>query len=151
MTSKGMDYRLSVIWKSDLTDKMKRSYFKSILLSGYTTWTLTKRMEKKHDGNLTSNIEQILAAVPHKQQLYGHLPPITKIIQIRRTRHAGNCWRSRDKLVSDVLLLTSSHGRAKAGRPVRIYIQQLCADTECSLKDLTEAINDREELGFGEG
>ncbi len=25
---------------------------------------------------------------------YGHLPPITKTIQVRRTRHAGHCWRS---------------------------------------------------------
>ena len=37
--------RLSIIWKSDLTDKMKRSFFQaavvSILLYGCTTWTLT--------------------------------------------------------------------------------------------------------------
>ena len=37
--------KLSVIWKSDLTDKMKRSFFQaavmSILLYGCTTWTLT--------------------------------------------------------------------------------------------------------------
>ena len=43
--------RLSIIWKSDLTDKMKRSFFQaavvSILLYGCTTWTLTKRLEKK--------------------------------------------------------------------------------------------------------
>ena len=29
--------------------------------------------------------------------------------------------------VSDVLLWIPSHGRAKAGRPVRTYIQQFCA------------------------
>ena len=38
---------LSVIWKSDLTDKMKRSFFQttivSILLYGCTAWTLTKQ------------------------------------------------------------------------------------------------------------
>ena len=49
--------RLSIIWKSDLTDKMKRSFFQaavtSILLYGCTTWTLTKRLEKKLDGNYT--------------------------------------------------------------------------------------------------
>ena len=54
--------RLSVIWKSDLTDKMKRSFFQaavvSILLYGCTTWTLTKRMEKKHDVNNTECCEQ---------------------------------------------------------------------------------------------
>ena len=41
---------------------------------------------------------------PTMHQPYGHLPPITKTIQVRRTRHAGHCWRSRDELISDVLL-----------------------------------------------
>ena len=44
----------------------------------------------------------------------------------------------------DVLLWTPSHGRAKAGRPARTYIQQLCADTGCSIEDLPEAMDDRE-------
>ena len=43
---------------------------------------------------------------PTRHQLYGHLPPITKTIQVRRTRHAGHCWRSKDELISDVLLWT---------------------------------------------
>ena len=48
--------RISVIWKSDLTDKIKRSFFfqaavVSILLYVCTTWTLTKLMEKKLDGS----------------------------------------------------------------------------------------------------
>ena len=84
---------------------------------------------------------------PTKQQLYSHLPPITKTIQVRRTRHAGHCWRSRDELISHVLLWTPSHGRAKAGRPARNYIQQLCADTGCSLEDLPEVMDDREGQG----
>ena len=79
-----------------------------------------------------------------KQQLYGHLPPITKTIIVRRTRHAGSCWRSRDELISDVLW-TSAHGRAKAGRSARTYIQQLGENTEYSPEDLTEAMNNREE------
>ena len=81
---------------------------------------------------------------PTRHQLYGHLPPITKTIQVRRTRHAGHCWRSKDELVSDVLLWTPTYGQAKAGWPARTYIQQLCEDTECNLKDLPEAMNDRE-------
>ena len=144
--------RLSVIWTSDLTDKMKRSFFQaavvSILLYGCTTWTLTKQMEKKLDGNYTRMLRAILNKSlwqrPKKQQLYGHLPPITKIIQIRRTRHAGHCWRSSDELISDVLLWTPSHGRANAGWPARTYIQQLCEDTGRSPEELPEAMNDRE-------
>ena len=81
---------------------------------------------------------------PTKQQLYDHLAPITKTIQVWRTRHAGHCWRSRDKLTSDILLGTPSHGRAKAGWPARTYIQQLNTDTGCSLEDLPGAMDDNE-------
>ena len=47
--------------------------------------------------------------------MFEHLPPITKTIQVRQTRHAGHCWRSRDELISDVLLWTPTYGQAKAG------------------------------------
>ena len=131
---------------------MKRSFFQaavaSRLLYGCTTWTLTKRLEKKLDGNYTRMLRAILNKSwrqhPTRHQLYGHLPPITKTIQVRRTRHAGHCWRSRDELISDVLLWTPTHGCAKAGRPARTYIQQLCEDTGCCSEDLPEAMNGRE-------
>ena len=144
--------KLLVIWKSDLTDKMKRIFFQaavvSILLYGCTTWTLTKRLEKKLDSNYTRMLRAILNKSwrqhPTNHQLYGYLPPIMKTIQVRRTRHAGHCWRSRDELISDVLLWTPSNGRGKAGWPAQTYIQQLCEDTGCSPEDLPEAMNDRE-------
>ena len=82
---------------------------------------------------------------PTKQQLYGHLLPITKTIKVSRTRHAGHCWRSRDELISDDLLWTPSHSQAKTGWPAQTYIQQLCEDTGCSPEDLPEVMNDREE------
>ena len=50
---------------------------------------------------------------PTRRQLYGHLPPITKTIQVRRARHAGHCWRSKDELVSDVLLWTPHMSKQK--------------------------------------
>ena len=81
---------------------------------------------------------------PTRHQLYGHLPPITKTIQVRRTRHAGHCWRSKDELISDVLLWTPTYGQAKAGRPARTYIQQRCEDTGCNPEELPKAMNDRE-------
>ena len=131
---------------------MKLSFFQAMivlkLLYGCTTWMLTKRMEKKFDGNYTRMLQAILnmswTQHPTKHQLYGHLPPITKTIQIRRTRHEGHCWRTRDELISDVLLWTHSHGRAMVGRPARTYILQLCVDTGCSPEDLLEAMDDRE-------
>ena len=81
---------------------------------------------------------------PTRHQLYGHLPPITKTIQVRRTRHAGHCCRSKDELISDVLLWTPTYGQAKAGRPTRTYIQQLCDDTGCNPENLPESMNNRE-------
>ena len=81
---------------------------------------------------------------PTRHQLYGHLPPITKTIQVRRTRHVGHCSRSRDEPIRDVLLWTPTHGRAKAGRPARTYIQQLCEDTGCCPEDLPRTMNDGE-------
>ena len=144
--------KLSVIWKSDLTDKIKRSFFQaavvSILLYGCTKWALTKRMEKKLDGDYTRMLRAILNKSwgQHltKKQLYDHLRPITKTILVRRTRHAGNCWRSKDELINDKLMWTPSHGRAKAGRLVRTYILRLCVDTGCSTEDQPDAIDDRE-------
>ena len=131
---------------------MKCSFFQAavalILLYGCITWTLTKWLEKKLDGNYTRMLWAILNKSwrqhPTRHQLYGHLPPIMKTIKVRRTRHAGHCWRSRDELIRDVLLWTPTYGRAKAGWPAQTYIQQLCEDTGCSPEDLPEAMNDRE-------
>ena len=66
--------RLLIIWKSDLTDKMKRNFFQaavtSIRLYGCTTWTLTKEAREKArrqlHKNVASNLEQVLATTPHK-------------------------------------------------------------------------------------
>ena len=83
--------RLSIIWKSDLTDKMKRSVFQaavvSILLYGCTTWTLAKRLERKLDGNYTRMLRVVLNKSSRQH-------PITKTIQVRRTRHAEKQGRA---------------------------------------------------------
>ena len=56
--------RLSVIWKSDLTDKMKHSFYEAavvvLLLYGCTTCTRTKRMKKKLDSNYIRMLRTIL-------------------------------------------------------------------------------------------
>ena len=100
------------------------------------------------DANKTAG-EKARQQHPTNHQLYGHLPPITKTIQIRWTRHAGHCWRSRDELISDVLLWTPTYGWAKAGRPALTYIHQLCEDMGCSPEDLPEVMNDREKWRKG--
>ena len=99
---------------SDISERVSYLFFT-------ITVTLTKWLEKKLDSSYTRMLQAILNKSwwqhPTRHQLYGHLPPITKTIKVRRARHAGYCWRSRDELISDVLLWNPSHGRAKAGRP----------------------------------
>ena len=135
--------------ETDINTRLAKAAVVSILLYGCTTWMQTKRMEKSLYGNYTRMLRAILNKSwrqhPTKQQLYGHLPPITKTMQVKRTRHAGDSRRSRDELISDVLPWTPSHDRAKAGRPAKTYMQQLCTDTGCSPEDLPEPMNDREE------
>ena len=99
--------------------------------------------------NAASNMNKSWRQHTTKHQLYGHLPPITKTIQFGWTRHAGHCCRTRDVLISDGLLWTPTYGRAKAGWPARIYMQQLCEDTGCSPEDLPEVMNDRVKEGHG--
>ena len=106
-------------------------------------------MEKKLDGNCTRMLRALLNRSwkqhPIKQQLYRHLSPISKTIPIRWTIHAGYCWRSKLELINDVHLWTPSHGRAGVGRPVRTYLQQVCKGTWCSLKDLPNAMDHKDE------
>ena len=121
------------IWKSDLSAKIKRDFFQAVAASvlSYectTTLTLPKRIEKKLDGNYTRMLRAIgnrsWKQHPKQQQLYDHLPPISKTIEVKRTRqtrHAGLCWRSKDELISDTLLWTPTHGRTSVGQSVRIY------------------------------
>ena len=120
--------RLSIIWKSNLTDKMKRNFFLavvvSILLYGCTTWTLTKWLEKKVDGNYTRMLRAImnklLVATPHKALTIRSTYHLSwKTIQARWTRHAGHCWRSK--------------GRAhKSCTPVNLHIWPIKSRTTSS-------------------
>ena len=71
-------------------------------------WMLTKRLKKKQDSNYTRMLRVILNKSwrqhPTRHQLYGHQPPITKTIQVRRTRHTEHCWRTQDTFVGEGVL-----------------------------------------------
>ena len=137
--------RLSVMWKSDLSDKIKHSFFPSSVRINTDIWTLTEHMEKKLEAKNTRMLWAVLnkswKQYLTKQQQYGYLLPITKTIQIRQTGHAGHSWKSKDEFISDIYLWTRSHERATVGWPATTYIQQLCADTGCSLEDLLGAMD----------
>ena len=95
---------------------MKWYHFKTAIISllhyGCTTCRLLKRQNKKLDGNCTRMLRVILKSSwkqhPAKQQLYGHLPPICRTIQVRRQRPEGHRWRKKDKIIRDILLWTST-------------------------------------------
>ena len=106
-------------------------------------------MGRKRDSNCTRMLWAVLNKSwrqhPTKQQLYGHLPLISKTIQIRRARHVGHCWRSKGELISDIPQWTSLYGRARVGWPARTYQQQVCTDTGCNIEDVSKAIDYRDE------
>ena len=60
-------------------------------------------------------------------------------------RLAGNCWRGKDELTSEVLLWTPSDGQERVWGPGRTYLQQLCTDTGCSKEDRPGAMDNRDE------
>ena len=105
----------------------------SILLYDCTAWTLTKCMEKKLDSINTRILRAILNKSSWqdftKEQLYGHLIPIVKTIQVSLTRHARHTPR-------DPFTWTS--------KSARTYILQFSVDTRCSLEFILGVIDDRD-------
>ena len=134
--------RLSVIWKSDLTDKIKRSFLEAVdtaiwmhymdanLMYGEKAW---QELHKNAAKILNKSCRQH----PKKQQLYDH--PSRKLSKLYEPD-----MRNKDELISDILLWTPLHGLANARRPARTYIQQLCANAGYNLKDLPGAKYDRD-------
>ena len=124
----------------------------SILLYGGTKWTLTKCIEKKLDGNCTRMLWAVLNKSwqqhPTKQQLYGHLPHISKTIQLRWIRQY---WRRKDELISNIFLWIPTHEHASDGQPARTYLHQLCADTWYSLENLLGGMDNRNKWRHSQG
>ena len=115
----------------------------SVLTYRCTTWTLTKCIDKKVDGDYT----KMLCAVSNKsrkQHLNGNLPPISQTIEERQSRHDGHCGRSKEELISDVLIWTPTHRHTSVGQPARTYINQLCVESWCSLEDLLGVVYDKD-------
>ena len=143
--------RLKVIWKSNLSEEIKKNFFRavveSVLLYGSSAWTLTKKLESKLDGTYTRMLCAVLnihwSSHPTIVRLYGNLPRVSTILKERRTRFAGHCYRSKEEIISDVLLWTPAHGTCKAGRPHKTYVKQLMEDTNCPLEDLPQSMQDR--------
>ena len=80
----------------------------------------------------------------NEHQLYGHLPPISPAIQVRRARRTEHNWWFKDGLKNDVLLWITTQGHTNVGRLAKTYMHQLSVDTGCCLEDSSEVIGDRD-------
>ena len=118
--------RLSVIWKSDLSDKMERIFFQaavmSILLYGCTTCTLTKRMKKKLDANCAGMLRALLkknpgSNIPQNRSYTATYRPSLKPSKLDEQGMRGSVRRSKDELIRSIFLWTSSQRWAGVRRP----------------------------------
>ena len=66
---------------------------------------------------------------PTNIRLYGNIPPLTRIIRLRRTRFSSHFYRSEEQIMKYLLLWTPNHGITKVGRPRTTYVKQLYDDT----------------------
>ena len=116
----------------------------SVLLYGCTTWTLIKCMKKKLDRNhtwiLCAALNKYWKQHLTKQQLHGHLPPISQTIQVWQASIARHCWWSKDEHI-----WSRSPEHTSVGQPAKTYIHQLCADTGYCLVDFPSVIAERNE------
>ena len=104
--------------------------------------TAREKARRQLPKNVLSNTEQVLAATPHKASTirppashHENYPSQTN--QTRRTLLEKQEWAPQWCTTMD-----PPYGRAKAGRPARTYIHQLCEYMGCSPEDLPEAMND---------
>ena len=81
-----------------------------------------------------ANLNKSWGQHPTRHQLYGHLPPITKTIQVRRTRHAGHCWRNKNELVSDVLLWNPHMAKQKQDDHLELTYSSYVKTQDVTLK-----------------
>ena len=118
----------------------------SILLNGCTTWMLTKHMEKTLDSNCTRMLQTILNKSwkqhPTKQQLYGHL--YLKPFKSDKQDMLDTAWEVRTSSLVTLFcgLLQTNKG---VGCLARTYLWQFRTDTGCSLEDLPNAMDDKDE------
>ena len=110
---------------------------------GCTTWTLRKRRKKKLHRN---NTRMLFWSHPGS-----NTPRHNSCTASYFPSHKTSFWKSKGKLIRDVILWTSTHGRDCVGRPTRTCFRQICAYARCSLEDLPGAADDRDRWGESEG
>ena len=150
--------RLSFIWKSDLSDKIKRSFFSKqrpcqycCMDAPYGGWLsvwreiLMVNARKCRKLNWTSSGGSIPQSSICTDTYYPTRKP-SKLYEQDTKDTAGEVGRAHKRCTS-----VDPFTRARVGRPGNTYLQQLCTDTGCSMKDLPKAMDDRDEERRGPG
>ena len=85
--------------------------------------------------------EKIPEAAPYKTAVS---PSISKSINEWWEKDTGYYLRSKEELISNILLWTPTYGHMSVGQPTKTYIHQFCTDTWCHLEDLPDVMADRD-------
>ena len=144
--------KLNSVWQRDLSKDLKINLFRaaveSVLLYGSESCTMTDTLSKRIDGTYTRLLRTALNVSWRQhltnRQLYGNLPPVSSVIQVRRLQFAGHCYRSKNEVVNRVILWEPRHGRRSKGRPAKSYINILAADTGAERSELSGLMGNRE-------
>ena len=89
---------LSIIWTSDLSDKIKRGFSQAtivpILQYRWTIWTLAKEKHKKVRRELHKNPTSYIEQHPTKQHLWNHPRKMDKTYETILEKIGRKRWRS---------------------------------------------------------
>ena len=87
-------------------NKLVQNLFKSKLLYGSETWTMSKQLEKRLVGTYTRllmRVQNINWKHFTLEQIYVSLPKASHVVRTRRNRFAGHCLRAKEEIISDLL------------------------------------------------
>ena len=143
--------KLPIISESDPSDKIKRDFFQavtvSILLYGYTAWTLTKCIEKKVDAKYSrmprAALNKFLDTTPSKTEA---VQPLASHLTNHQHKTKKTCWSLLKKQRWTNLqhsLMDTCTLRASVGQLAKTCLHHLCVDTWCSQEYLSGATDDR--------
>ena len=126
-------YTIKLVWLivflllSELSDKIYKEFSQALA----TTWTLIggKNLDRNYTRMLHTVWNKSWKQHLTKQQLYGHLLPISQTIKVRQARHSGNCW---SKVELMWCFLMDSYTWTYQCWPT---IHLLCMNTGCHLED----------------
>jgi len=141
--------KLNKVWQSNLPKELKLQTFKTliepILLYGSETWTMSRKMERSIDGCYTNLLRRVQNLHwedhPTLGVIYGSLPRISTVLTSRRLRFAGHCFRSKEELISD-LLLWCPIGTIRSRKLT--FLNTLKRETGLEIEELKTAMQDRE-------